>query len=63
MENKNEKKKVNYLGINFQCCGVYAHIYKNKDGTAYVGRCPKCLRNIRIPIGKEGTGQRIFDAY
>jgi len=55
--------KTNYLGIMFNCCGVYARIYKNKDQSAYVGRCPKCMRTLRVPIGKEGTGQRFFDAY
>lgn len=55
-----EKKK--YLGILFECCGVYGRIYKNKDETAYVGRCPKCLRTIRVPIGEGGSGQRFFRA-
>lgn len=59
-----EKKQVkNYLGIMFNCCGVYARIYKNKDGTAYVGRCPKCLKTVKIAIGKGGTDQRFFHAY
>lgn len=58
----NDAKK-NYLGINFRCCGVYARIYKNKEGTAYVGRCPKCLRQIRVAIGEGGTNKRFFDAF
>lgn len=56
--NKREPKK--FLGILFECCGVYGRIYQNKDGTAYEGRCPKCIRAIRVPIGKNGTGQRFF---
>lgn len=62
-EDKEQKAAKNFLGIMFNCCGVYSRIYKNKEGTAYVGRCPKCMRTVKIPIGKEGTGQRFFDAY
>ena len=35
----------------------------NKDETADTGRCPKCGRTIRVPIGKEGTDTRFLDAY
>ena len=49
-----------FLGIMFDCCGVYGRIYQNKEGTAYVGRCPKFLRPVRIQIGEGGTGQRFF---
>lgn len=57
-ENKRTPKK--FLGILFECCGVYGRIYPNKDGTAYVGRCPKCMRAIKVKIGEGGTGQRFF---
>ena len=57
-ENKRTPKKC--LGILFECCGVYGRIYQNKDGTAYVGRCPKCMRAIKVKIGEGGTGQRFF---
>lgn len=52
------KKK--YLGIMFNCCKVYNRIYENKDGNAYVGRCPKCLKPVKILIGEGGTGSRFF---
>lgn len=55
-------KSSNFLGIMFECCNVYARIYKNKDGTAYVGRCPKCMKNVKIPIGQGGTNVRFFRA-
>lgn len=54
--------KANYLGIMFNCCNVYARIYKNKQGTAYVGRCPRCMRTIKVPIGEGGTNTRFFNA-
>lgn len=55
-----EKRK--YLGITFACCGAYARIYQNKEKTAYVGRCPRCFRPLKIKIGEGGTDQRFFTA-
>lgn len=60
IENKDNKKK--FIGIMFNCCNVYARIYQNKDATAYVGRCPKCMRTVKVPIGKGGTDTRFFNA-
>ncbi len=57
-----KKEKKAYLGIMFNCCNVYTRIYKNKTGDAYVGRCPKCSRGVRVEIGQGGTNQRIFYA-
>ena len=62
-EINNTQKKSNYLGIMFNCCNIYGRIQKNKDGSAYVGRCPRCMRTIKIRVGDGGTGQRIFNAY
>lgn len=60
MTDENKKTPKKFLGILFECCGVYGRIYQNKDGTAYVGRCPKCMRAIKVKIGEGGTGQRFF---
>lgn len=49
-----------FLGIWFDCCHAYGRIYKNKEGTAYVGRCPRCLRSVRVRVGEGGTNQRFF---
>lgn len=58
-EETNSQKRA-FLGIWFDCCHVYGRIYKNKEGTAYVGRCPKCLRSVRVKVGEGGTSQRFF---
>ena len=53
-----------YIGVMFDCCHVYARIYKNAAGTAYVGWCPRCMRKLtaRCGGGGDGTDQRIFRA-
>lgn len=52
----------NFVGIMFTCCNVYGRVYKNKEGTAYVGRCPKCLQPVRLKIGEGGLNSRFFYA-
>ena len=58
----NEKKK-KYLGLKFTCCGVYSRVYVNHDGTAYEGRCPKCLKPVKLKIGEGGTDSRFFEVF
>ena len=60
---KTEKKMKPFLGIMFECCNVYARIYKNKDGTAYEGHCPKCKKRVRIRVGKGGSSARFFSVH
>lgn len=60
MENQEKRK---YLGIKFDCCGVYSRVYFNDRLKAYLGRCPKCLRQLKILVDKEkGTNHRFFVA-
>ena len=50
------------IGILFECCGVYARVYRQPWEPMYVGRCPKCLRTVRVRVGTEGTNARLFRA-
>jgi hypothetical protein len=51
-----------WVGIRFDCCGVYTRVYRSSDGTAYRGSCPRCLRKIRLRVGEGGTSSRFFVA-
>jgi hypothetical protein len=52
-----------WIGILFECCGVYARVYRRPDQPYYSGRCPKCLRTMRIQVGEDGTPARQFRAF
>ena len=52
-----------WLGVHFDCCGVYARVYRNAEGTAYSGRCPHCTRRLSFRVGRGGTHARFFTAY
>ncbi len=51
-----------YISVYFECCGVYDRIYRQPGQLFYQGRCPKCLRTLRVRVGPEGTSERIFRA-
>lgn len=52
-----------WVGIQFECCGVYARVYRNPEATAYEGRCPHCLRVVTLRVGPGGTNSRFFTAH
>ena len=58
--NEAERDNRPFLAVHFACCGVYCRIYRNTDGTAYVGHCPKCAKPVRFLVGEGGTDERFF---
>jgi len=51
-----------FLMIWFRCCATYGRLPKSADGLSYVGRCPKCLAKLEVPVGEGGTNRRMFEA-
>lgn len=52
-----------YLGIKFECCDVYQRVYFNEKQKMYIGRCPRCLKRVKIAVDSEkGTSHRFFRA-
>ncbi len=51
-----------WIGVQFDCCGIYTRIYRNAAGDAYEGFCPKCARPVHVKVGPGGTPQRLFRA-
>jgi hypothetical protein len=51
-----------YISVLFECCGVYARVYRRPEQRYYHGRCPKCLRTVHVRVGPEGTSARFFRA-
>lgn len=52
-----------FIGVRFACCEIYSRVYVNRERTAYVGHCPRCLKRIELKIGPGGTDARFFTAY
>jgi len=51
-----------WLAVHWKCCRAYSRIYRNRAGTAYEGRCPKCGSPVKATIGPGGTSNRFFEA-
>jgi len=51
-----------YVGVLFECCGVYARVYRRPDVPQYEGRCPRCLRELRVRVAADGVNARMLRA-
>ncbi|MEX2545883.1 MAG: hypothetical protein WD316_12215 [Phycisphaeraceae bacterium] len=51
-----------WIAVRWDCCSAYSRVYRNQAGTAYEGRCPRCMRAIRVRVGPGGTNHRFFIA-
>ena len=57
-----ERPPSRFLSVWFQCCHTYGRMYRNRHGTRYEGRCPRCGTAVGAKIGPQGTSQRVFRA-
>lgn len=58
---KNAGKK--FIGVHFECCGVYTRIYLNEKENMYKGNCPLCRRPVTVQVNAEtGINARFFKA-
>jgi hypothetical protein len=51
-----------WISVKWRCCSTYSRIYRNRRGTAYEGRCPKCGAPVKATVGEGGTANRFFEA-
>jgi hypothetical protein len=49
-----------FIGVKFACCGTYQRLYRSPDGTAYRGRCPRCMKPVEFKVGPGGSDSRFF---
>jgi hypothetical protein len=59
-DSENAQSQRPYLSVLFACCSVYQRIYRNADATAYLGRCPRCGKPVKIGISPDGSDSREF---
>ncbi|HVP12700.1 MAG TPA: hypothetical protein VMV94_16100 [Phycisphaerae bacterium] len=51
-----------WVGVQFECCGVYTRIYRDPDVPFYEGQCPQCGRKVTMRVGPDGVNSRLFRA-
>jgi hypothetical protein len=63
MSSKSKPTENPWIGIRWACCNAYARVYRQPEVMYYMGRCPKCLRSLKIRVAPGGTKSRIFVAH
>lgn len=51
-----------HVGVHFRCCNVYARVYLNARGDAFVGWCPRCVAKLEMKVDPEGSANQFFGA-
>ncbi len=51
-----------FLSVWYRCCHTYGRMYRNREQTAYEGRCPRCGARVTARIAPDGTPRRTFEA-
>jgi len=51
-----------WIGIHFECCGIYRRVYRSPEDHEYIGHCPKCARKVTLKVGPDGVASRVFIA-
>ena len=49
-----------FISVHFVCCNIYVRIYRDADGKAYRGHCPRCAKPVNFAVGQGGTDARFF---
>jgi hypothetical protein len=51
-----------WIGVHFECCGIYARVYRDVSADRYESRCPKCAAPITIRVSPDGVSTNIVRA-
>jgi hypothetical protein len=54
------KEQRRFIGVKLECANAYVRCYQRRDGRAYEGRCPRCLKRVEFAVGSGGTDARFF---
>jgi len=56
-----DKRGRKFIGVKFECCGVYGRIYYSEVNNGYYGYCPLCHKRVNVRVDPEkGTDGRFF---